>query len=218
MVIQSEASMKVICVIGDLIGSRNSPDRTGLQDRLNQALATINETSRTHLLSPCTITLGDEYQAVYRDAETLFQDAWLVLERVYPEKVRFSLGVGTLTTPVNPDQAIGMDGPGFHVARAAMESPFKRSGSLFRLSHADRPVDPWIGPALDLLSHETHRWKRHRFMVFQRLLTGADPKRIAQEANISATAVYKNIQTGALEAMRDLFGAVTQRINQEVQP
>ncbi len=210
--------MKVICVIGDLIGSRKIADRAGLQKKLDLALGAINRASRPHLLSPCTITLGDEYQAVYRDADTLFQDAWLVLEKVYPEKVRFSLGLGTLTTPVNPDRAIGMDGPAFHVAREAMQPAFKRSGGLFRLSQADGPVEPWIGPALALLSHEAHHWKQHRFMVFQRFLSGADPKTIAQEADITTTAVYKNIQSGALDAMRDLLNEMTRWINQEVQP
>jgi hypothetical protein len=170
------------------------------------------------LLSPCTITLGDEYQAVYRDADTLFQDAWLVLEKVYPEKVRFSLGLGTLTTPVNPEQAIGMDGPAFHAAREAMQPAFKRSGDLFRLSQADGPVAPWIGPALTLVSHEAYHWKQHRFTVFQRFLSGADPKTIAQEADITTTAVYKNIQSGALVAMRDLLHEMTRWINQQVQP
>jgi len=210
--------MKVICVIGDLVNSRNILDRQGLQKKLDQALASINRTSRGHLISPCTITLGDEYQAVYQDADTLFRDFWTVLERLSPERIRFSVGLGSLTTAVNSEQAIGMDGPAFHVAREAMQSTFKRSGELFRISQAEGTVAPWIEPALALLSHETLQWRPNRLLVFQRLLSGLDPKAIAQEAGITPTAVYKNIQSGALDAMRDLLGEMTRWINQEVKP
>lgn len=210
--------MTLICVIGDLVGSRRVEDRMGLQDRLRMTLDSINGTRKEHLLSPCTITLGDEYQAVYGDADSLFLDFFTVLRDLYPEKVRFSVGIGSLQTELNPRLAIGMDGPAFHVAREAMKSPFRRSGCLFHIGQAGLDPPPWIGTALSLVSHEVKAWKPNRFLVFQRLLAGVDVKVIAEEARISTTAVYKNIQSGGLEAIRHLLAEIAQWVNQQVHP
>ena len=202
--------MNVLCLIGDLVDSRTAGDRAALQGRLEGALAAVNTGSAAHLLSPATVTLGDEYQAVYKDAGSLFADLWSVLRRVHPQRIRFSLGLGSLDTPVNRRQAIGMDGPAFHAAREAMEGPFKRSGRLFVLSSripgAGEPA--WINAALALISSDIQSWQPTRHLVFERHLRGVDAKEIAAEAGISPAAVYKNIRAGGLDAMRDLLAEI----------
>lgn len=210
--------MKVICVIGDLVDSRKTSRRAELQTTLQQALEDINRTSRDHLLSPCTITLGDEYQAVYRDAGTLFTDFCTLLERTNPERVRFSVGVGALSTPVNPERALGMDGPAFHVAREAMQSTFKRSGSLFSIRSAGQEPPAWMEPALALVSHEVRGWKATRFSIFRQFLSQVDPKGMAKDIGITQTAVYKNIQSGALEPMMRLLQEVAHWLDGQVAP
>lgn len=204
--------MNVLCLIGDLVDSRTAGDRAALQRRLEGALAGVNRASAAHLLSPATVTLGDEYQAVYGDAGSLFADLWSVMRQVHPHRIRFSLGLGGLDTPVNRRQAIGMDGPAFHRARAAMEGPFKRSGRLFVVTGPGDGLEggapAWINAALALISSDIQGWQPTRHLVFERHLRGADAKEIAAEAGISPAAVYKNIRAGGLDAMRDLLAEI----------
>ena len=200
--------MNVICLIGDLVGSRTARDRPALQHRLQQALDQVNKRSAPHLLSPGTITLGDEYQAVYKDAGTLFVDLWSVLRQMHPQRIRFSIGIGALDTPVNPERAIGMDGPAFHVARKHMEGPLKRSGLVFHVARAEGPTPAWINASLALMSSQIGSWKPVRHLIFERHLQRLEVKQIAAEARITPAAVYKNIRSGGLDAMRDLLGEI----------
>jgi len=209
--------MNYICVIGDLVNSRQVSDRNRLQDQMETTLAAINAKRKDHLLSPCTITLGDEYQAVYKNAATLFPDFLSILHDLYPVKMRFSVGIGPLQTKVNPTMAIGMDGPAFHVAREALGKDFKRSERLLHIARAGGETPVWLGSALILISREIRSWKQNRILILQRLLCGAEARAIAEEIEISLTAVYKNIQMGGLDAMADLLGAMVEWMNQEVQ-
>lgn len=196
--------MRYLCVIGDVVQSRAVPERSRLQGQLQASLGRINRARRNVLLSPCTITLGDEFQAVYRDAGTLFNDFAVLMRDVYPVRVRFSVGIGELSTRVNRQRAIGMDGPAFHAARAGLIE-LKHSRSIFRITEAHAEVPPWVNLALDLISHESRSWKKTRLSVFHALLEGLEAKVTAREVELTAAAVYKNINSGALWTVKALL-------------
>jgi hypothetical protein len=204
--------MNLVCLIGDIVQSRESVERNQLQARLQATLSAVNRQRRKSLMSPCTITLGDEFQAVYREAGFVFNDCWAVLESLHPVKARFSVGIGSLSTPVNPERAIGMDGPAFHAARAGL-TELKRTDSLFRITDSTGAVPPWINLALDLISHLSRSWKKSRLFIFQRLLQEQEAKAIATAAGLSAAAVYKNIQHGALLTVQPLLGEISLWVN-----
>jgi hypothetical protein len=216
--VDSGAAMRHICVIGDLVASRRVHDRQALQARFAEALAEINVRRSKLLASPATITLGDEYQAVYRSADSLFLDAWGLLARLWPESMRFSIGVGSLSTPINSRQAIGMDGPAFHVAREGMVRNLKGSGYLFHIADADGEVPAWIGAGLNLVAHGVKGWKATRFRICQRHGEGRSPREIAEELAISPAAVYKNLASGALDPLHAFTREVTLWVNRRVAP
>src|SRR6218665_467049 len=111
--------MKYLALIGDVVDSKRLPRRAEFQVKLEKTLK--NTSSRNpSLASPYTITLGDEFQAVYRNADRLFADIFTIWRDLDPAKVRFAVGVGELSTSINPKQALGMDGPAFHHARDAI--------------------------------------------------------------------------------------------------
>lgn len=210
--------MNVICVIGDVMGSRDLVDRGAFQIQFQRALDRVNASPGDALASPCTITLGDEFQAVYRHAGPLFQDFLTLLEGIHPARIRFSVGLGPLETPINPAQALGMDGPAFHEAREGFTPEFKKSGRLFRIGRPGKPVPAWIEAGLALVSHEMGTWKRLRFQVINRFLAGEDPRTIAAALGISQTAVYKNIHAGAMGPIRAMTREIADWIDREVQP
>jgi len=204
--------MKLLCIIGDVVQSRSVHPRARLQAQLQKTLTVVNRRRRKQLISPCTITLGDEFQAVYRDASSLFNDFWMVMHDVYPVKVRFSVGIGLLSTPINRQQAIGMDGPAFHAARTGL-TELKASHYALRISEPDATVPPWINLTLDLISHANASWKQNRLSVFQKLLEGREPKVIAEDIGITTAAVYKNMQSGALGTTKSLLHEIADWIN-----
>ena len=136
-----------------------------------------------------------------------------MLQRMlHPHRIRLVAGVGELVTPMNPRMSIGMDGPGFHLARNGI-GELKQSGSLLRVMMGESEGSAWVNPTLDLLSHLTAGWKQNRVEVLQRMFDGQDPLAIAGAMKITRAAVYKNIQAGALNTIRTLCGEIVRTIN-----
>lgn len=203
---------QLIALIADIVQSREIKDRDKFQQRLQNQLQTINKRNK-NLLSPYTLTLGDEFQAVYSKADNLFNDIWAIMSGLYPHKARFALGVGTLATPVNPKRAIGMDGPAFHFARNGI-SDLKETSYLIKIAGEQIPHLTLLNNCLYLMSQSTANWSANRFQVLNGLLAGWSRKKIAGQLGISTVAVYKNINKGSLDVLIDLNKEICKMLNE----
>jgi hypothetical protein len=203
--------MKKIALIGDIVASRNIKNRSGVQKKLSRLFLNLNKNNKA-LDSPYTITIGDEFQALYNSADSIFHDIWKILESLYPETVRFSIGIGNLTTRVNKNQALGMDGPAFHYARDGLNE-LKSSSVLFNIETGDEKEILLIKEVLSLISQNTIRWKHTRIKIFNMLNEGKSVKEISKKLHVTDKAVYKHIDAGALNILMDLFNQITFEIN-----
>lgn len=189
--------MKYLVLIGDVVGSRRLAARATLQRRLKTRLAALN-TRRPELVSRYTLTLGDEFQMVSRDASGIFTDIFDLLAAVAPVQMRFGLAVGEIVTPLNHDQAIGMDGPAFHRARAVLER-LKEEGRLLGVQGDTAEPDPLVTAILNVLSAQVEGWKPVRLQLFAGVLAGVPAATLAAQAGITARAVNKNIRAAELD-------------------
>lgn len=205
---------KIIALIGDILSSREVSEREALQQKLEYTLNQVNRRNPA-LLSPYTITLGDEFQAVYRNADSLFEDIWRIMLGIFPRRIRFSIGVGTLSTPINRRQAIGMDGPAFHFAREGIQQ-LKKTPYLLKLSGEAFPEQELINYSLNLISANINTWEKNRLQILVGLLLGKKRKDLAGQLGISTVAVYKNIKAGALEAIIGIGRETAELINREL--
>lgn len=202
--------MQVIALIGDVVRSRRVSNRRGLQARLSRALGEVSRNNRC-LASPYTLTLGDEFQAVYRRADRVVADILDLLVSIHPVQARFSLGVGSLSTPINPEQALGMDGPAFHRARAAMEA-LKREKGLWRI--AAEPVETWrpVNHVLAYVGHHAGGWDRNRLRILRQRLDGVPVVQMVEAVGISKVAIHKNIRVAALDDVAAICHDLTQAL------
>ncbi len=207
--------MPHLVLIGDLIASRQLPERGKTQEKLAAALERLNATSAERLASPYTITLGDEFQAVFRTADRIFHDAVTLLLALHPIRIRFAWGIGRIETPLNPEMAIGMDGPAFHHAREAM-TVLKKTPHLFGISGEPLPRAGLALAALHLISHSLHKWKKNRLHVLSLLGEDMAIKDIAARIGISDKAVYKTIDSGGLRIILSLFEELAGLINESL--
>ncbi|MEO1368130.1 MAG: SatD family protein, partial [Acidobacteriota bacterium] len=110
-----------IAVIGDLVDSRNLPNRAEVQRRLVEALGRYNEEAKASIASRFLVTLGDEFQGLLKASAGASDFWWFFQEHIGREaSTRLGFGLGPLTTDLE-EEALGMDGPCFHAARAAIE-------------------------------------------------------------------------------------------------
>jgi hypothetical protein len=207
--------MKKIALIGDIVSSKKIADREKTQEKLQSILDSLNSKRDKHLISPYTITLGDEFQALFSQADDLFLDAFLILQAIYPEKIRFSYGIGTIETKINQEYAIGMDGPAFYNARTGIEELAKTS-YLFNVAGLENYQSNLCIMTLRLVSHNLRKWGRNRLEVFTLLYESKSVKEIAEIVQLSDKAIYKTIDSGDLKTILELFKEIIKIMNESL--
>ena len=191
--------MKAVVVIGDIVRSSAIPDRDLFQQRFQSVVESLNDRWGGYL-SPYTVTLGDEYQAVYSDAAPVMDHTFALIAGLRPHQLRVCIAVGAITTKLNHERAIGMDGPAFHMARLGIDE-LRESGETMCVRSAGHDVGLEDG-AVRLIGRLTRDWHPTRWRVLRELSLARRPSEIASELSISPTAVYKNIRDGGLELIR----------------
>lgn len=202
---------KVIVLIGDLVSSRKINERIIFDKKLTDKLSDLNK-SNSNILSPYTLTIGDEIQAVFEKADKIFNDAIAILTAIIPERMRFSIGIGKLIKPINPKQAIGMDGPAFYYARDGIDQ-IKKTGYLFNINGDEIPGVELLQQNLFLISEIMNKWNSTKLRIFLKVMNNIPVKEIAQDLDISVQAVYKAIRSGSHEIIADIFKKIEIQLN-----
>ena len=202
--------MNRLVMIADIIDSRNLANRKQVQTELESLLGILNG-KQDQLLSPYTITLGDEFQALYDGADRVFPDLLAIMRQLHPVELRFALGVGPLSTEINPERAIGMDGPAFHRARDLL-TEMKHDNRTLAITGL--PDDDGLrDAALGLFNLQLRKWQPNRLAILQQRLQDREITDIAQDLGITQRSVYKNIHEGGLSYAIQLIRALTRRVN-----
>lgn len=190
-----------IAVIGDLVDSRGITDRRAVQEDLRSILEDINQTFRTSLASSFSLTLGDEFQGVLHTPEGLLELLFRIKFSLWPVKVRFGVGLGDISTRIDPAQSIGADGPAYHTARR-MITEVKR----LEAGKKARQVDLLLGHAggaecldalnagLCLLHFLESGWTRkQRDNVWDSLFGGLNQSEIALKRGLNQSTVHRSL-------------------------
>ncbi len=204
--------MNRLIVIADIVASRDIADRAAVQRDLKAALDGLNRQT-DGLLSPYTITLGDEFQAVLSTAGRVFTDMLAIRAAVYPVRLRFAVSIGTLATPINPNQAIGMDGPAFHAARESIEQLKQGDHQLALAGEIPGQPQDLMHSTLNLLDRHWQSWLANRLVILHRLLQGDTVATLAKSLKISEQAVYKNIRQGGLDDVTESIQTLTRYLD-----
>jgi hypothetical protein len=140
-------------VIGDLVGSREAPDRAALHERLLTALALAND--HTAPTTPLTPTVGDEFQGVFaRPVDALRATLLVRASMSQPDDVRFGIGVGEVYEVGNVREGFPQqDGPAWWAARDAIG--YVASGGFRR--GVPSSLRTWIGVQLPPLPNRPRR-------------------------------------------------------------
>lgn len=180
--------------IADLVGSRELPsaDRATVQRRLHAMMPTLDAVAGTSLVAGFVVTTGDEFQGLLASTAPLPRLLWEVGVRFDGPAVRVGIGTGPLSTEVRNDRAIGMDGPAFHHARAAItdSETFADDAPVFRGfgDLLDRTLD-----GLARALHDRRRgWTARQREVAIELRAGRSQAAIADTLGISQQAVSKH--------------------------
>jgi hypothetical protein len=116
-------------LMGDIIGS-STYKASKLRREFMQIVSSCNKTLEGQILSPYTVTLGDEFQGVARSLRGLFDSVFYLEEISLLKRLKFKMRYvglyGEIDTPINRMKAHGMMGTGLTRAREMLTA--KRRG------------------------------------------------------------------------------------------
>jgi len=110
-----------LAIIGDIVQSRQIADRGTFQEQFHGTMQFVNKTFAEAIVSPFTVTLGDEFQAILHKADPIFRLRRMLQEKLNPQHIVLGIGVGTIDTRINWVSSVGMDGPALRIARQCVE-------------------------------------------------------------------------------------------------
>ena len=206
-----------IAVIGDIKDSKRMKDRNQVQEKLQAKLYEINEKYATEIASKFMITLGDEFQGLLSCGANTLQIITEIEQSMYPVKLRFGVGIGEITTKINPDMAIGADGPGYYKARAAIEylkENEKRKQTImsdirFEVDGENQGITTMINTMLSLLTVIKSSWSdRQREVIWDMLQTQDSQVNVAKRFKIQQPTVQKILASGKYYAYKEALDTI----------
>ena len=202
----------VIAIIADIVDSKRIARRAEFQRSLKVVLARVSKRSHKHLLSPFTLTLGDEFQAVYARFDSLFADILQIALEIYPEPVRYAIACGPLSTDINTRAALEMDGRAFHDARDLLSALKKEKRTIIQIKTTGLFDPSLVDISLRLFCNELETWNRNTYSIFLTLVEGASVGVAANRASVTRRAAYKAIARHHLRDLHDLLKTLTNEL------
>ena len=190
-------------MLGDIVGSRDVPDRAALHHRLKEVLERTNDLIPS--LSPLVVTVGDEFQGAYaRLGQALDASLRIRLSLAPDFDVRAGLGWGSVTT-LDADGI--QDGPGWWDARAAIESVHdhedraatrNRRTAFVTTAASDPRTADLVEAGLLLRDQVLAGLSDVSAMILGHLIDGHSQSDIAKELDITPSAVSQRVRRDGL--------------------
>jgi hypothetical protein len=198
-------------LMADVIKSSET-NASELMSDLKNISAEINHEFREDFMSPITVTLGDEFQAVVRslksgiDVILAFEEA--IIRKPSLFKLRYVLLYGAIDTPINPDAAYGMLGPGLIKAgKLLLELKKTRDRYFFHLKK--RTLNEKLNLIFRLYQMIVDGWRNKDYGLIGEFLRERDYKKVAEKLNKDRALMWrreKSLKISEYFAARDLIG------------
>ncbi|QGZ96508.1 SatD family protein [Terricaulis silvestris] len=188
----SAKSASLVVLMGDIVGSEAAPSVRRMHQVFNSAVAGANRKHAAAIVSPLTITLGDEFQGLVRTLSAALEVALALRLKLLQGGVRcrFVIGAVKVETPVNTTRAWNMMGPGLADARARLNQ--KDVDNAYRFS---LPGDDLIGALLDAvgdsLTQNEAAWTETQLNYYVASRGERTNAKVAASLGISERGLYK---------------------------
>ena len=189
--------------MADIVDSRKAQQKK-LMKAFKKITNAINYEKKDILLSPITITLGDEFQCVVESIKSGIDVILAIDERRIHEladfKLRYVLVEGVIDTPVNKTVAYGMLGEGLTRAREALaagKSSYHRYSFYIKNIKKCKALRDSFVVYQNIIDH----WKTDKdYPLVIKFLELNDYKLVANELGKTRSQIWKREKSLNLEA------------------
>lgn len=187
-------------VMADIVKSRSYNGEV-LIDSFSRLVHRCNEMYENEILSPYTITLGDEFQGVVRSLKAAIETIFFLEEALLVEDLSFQLRYvvvfDKIETPINREIAHGMTGPGLALAREMLTKKQRgKSRFQFKLSYGH---DFELNMLFRLVESLVSCWNKKDYVLIKEMLCNDDDQSVAEKFTKNRSQVWKRRKSLRIE-------------------
>jgi hypothetical protein len=195
-------------LMADVINS-GGKNPTLLMTQLKDVVTTINKEKGANLISPLTITLGDEFQGLSNSMEngikTIFDIEEKIVQKQYKLKLRYVLYFGQIETEINNKIAYEMLGEGLTNARKEYNSlKNKEVRFKIRLTKNELNKETYLNKAFSIYQNFVDSWKEKDLKIVKEFLLQEDYKIVAQKVQIDQSNAWRRKKSLHIHEYKDI--------------
>lgn len=196
---------KQLCVIlGDVISSRRIKDKEAFQNKLQETCNEINTLYADYIYAEFKILKGiDEIEGILFDLSRSYEIISAILERLYPNLMRFVLVDDYIDTAIESRDVAKMDGPAFHKASDIM-GELKKSKLIFGISIEDKTIENLICGEINLILLFKKNLSAKQHLIAKEYKQTGSQHEVAKRLGITQQAVSKALNRSLWEEIRHI--------------
>ena len=188
-------------LMGDIIGSSDA-DQLILQQNFAKLVKKVNEDYPSSFESPLTITLGDEFQGIVQSAKDAAEVVIALEEYRWDLEIeiliRYSLGLGEISTPINPQIAYGMLGPGLSEVREALTEMKEEEDRMMISGELETKMQMKLAINIFLEKQEEWKWKDRG--IISGYFHYRDYKKVAEVMGKDVSLIWRRFKSLGFES------------------
>lgn len=179
--------------MGDIVKS-STYDARSLRHEFMDLVSSCNEEFVQDILSPYTVTLGDEFQGISHSLKNLLNSIFYLeetaLQRTLRFKMRFVAVHGEIDTRINKKKAYGMMGSGLTRAREILTDK-QRSTPRFRFELDDGDKTKQLNRLFLVIDGIVSKWKHDEGPLILDMVKNPNNKDVGARHNKNRTQIWK---------------------------
>ena len=199
--------MKQVILMADIIDS-GLKNQYQLMNDFNAIVKKVNKTHHKDILSPLTITLGDEFQGVIGNLSSAVNIIISIEEELIHQRLNFKLRYviyqGEISTPINDKNSYGMLGSGLTESRRILNE-LKRHKSRFNLVIDNKKQNEIIIKAFLIFENIVDGWDLDKdFETVSEFIKHQDYKKVSEILNKTRSQIWKREKTLNIESYNSI--------------
>lgn len=203
-------------IMGDIITSRKKADAGKMMSDFRDIINQANKEYASGLLSPLTVTVGDEFQGVAANLDSMVQILFFLEEAFQLQTeldLRYVLHYGRIETEINTKNSYEMYGSGLTFAHEKLEN-YSRDQGRFSFSIEPDILSDHLQDAFFLYESLVDDWRDTDLDVIRTYLLHQDYKSLFEQGMYKTrSGAWKKVQTLKLEEYLALKRLITRSLS-----
>lgn len=181
-------------LMADIVNSRKENSKNLIVD-FKEIVNFVNDKWSDNILSPLTITLGDEFQSVVNTTENAYKIIFDIEEYIVKNnirlKLRYVVNYGEIETEINNNIAYEMLGNGLTLAREKLNELKTSKNRFFIITKQNTEAEEIINSLFKIYENYIDGWKYNEFYIVREFLLNKHYQQIAENLDMNISSSWR---------------------------